>query len=615
MHGKGEAQGSNTSADMRRRRQIVRARPGPLRYSKSALPNHEDSELAGRAETQSQHPLPSAIRRRHVCRIRRHRSHCRGAHRQHAAGRRPAGLRQFLQLSGPFQETRRAQASRPGRRDIIRDGSDDTGGRQEGSSGKGCPEKTGPKGSVYAIVSLPDQHITVYDATGRIARSRVSTGQAGHRTPSGVFSVIGKSRWHRSNIYSGAPMPWMQRITWSGIAMHAGVVPGLSGFARLHPPPAGFAPQMFGLTKMGARVVIAPRDIEPVEFSHPCCRCRRCRRRRRCRPAVNRRRLPRARSSSPARATPPSTTAGGARGARDDRLGSGTQPDRLCRRPRRRALPPTSRSPTRPPRTRSPPPRLPAPKHVRPSTTCARPRRPLPLPKHKLPPSTRAWPRRWRSRLPRRRRRRARRPMQPTKPLRSRSSTRAQAALDEARAREAAKSPAAFAAVEAWKRAVAASEAAANLVGSEAAGARAGVGVHQQEGRPHLHPPGLEGSLGGAGHLPRSRPSARHPRLSPRSTRRRTARRCAGRRYPCRPRAQPGRGQAQPRAKGKPDAADRSGRQRRKRLPARSTASSCQKGARERIAELLWTGGSLIVSDHPRSGEMSEYSDFIVLTR
>ena len=57
---------------------------------------------------------------------------------------------------------------------------------------KAVPEKTGPKGTVYAIISLPDQHITVYDATGRIARSRVSTGQAGHRTPSGVFSVIGK---------------------------------------------------------------------------------------------------------------------------------------------------------------------------------------------------------------------------------------------------------------------------------------------------------------------------------------------------------------------------------------------------------------------------------------
>ena len=115
---------------------------------------------------------------------------------------------------------------------------------------------------------MSDQHVTVYDSTGRIARSRVSTGQAGHRTPTGVFSVIGKERWHHSNIYSGAPMPWMQRITWSGVAMHAGVVPGYPashGCIRL---PSGFAPQLFGMTKMGARVVVTPRDIEPVEFTH-----------------------------------------------------------------------------------------------------------------------------------------------------------------------------------------------------------------------------------------------------------------------------------------------------------------------------------------------------------
>ena len=96
----------------------------------------------------------------------------------------------------------------------------------------------------------------------------MSTGQAGHRTPTGVFSVIGKERWHHSNIYSGAPMPWMQRITWSGVAMHAGVVPGYPashGCIRL---PAGFAPQLYGMTKMGARVVVTPRDIEPVEFTH-----------------------------------------------------------------------------------------------------------------------------------------------------------------------------------------------------------------------------------------------------------------------------------------------------------------------------------------------------------
>ncbi len=130
-------------------------------------------------------------------------------------------------------------------------------------------EKSGPTQPVSIIVSLGDQHASIYDANGFVTRTRVSTGQAGHRTPSGVFSIIGKSRWHRSNIYSGAPMPYMQRITWSGVALHAGVVPGYPashGCIRL---PAGFAPQLFGMTRMGARVVVSPSDVQPVEFSHP----------------------------------------------------------------------------------------------------------------------------------------------------------------------------------------------------------------------------------------------------------------------------------------------------------------------------------------------------------
>ena len=86
----------------------------------------------------------------------------------------------------------------------------------------------------------------------------------GHPTPIGLFSVIGKERWHHSNIYCGAPMPFMQRITWSGVAMHSGVVPGYPashGCIRL---PAAFAPQLWGMTKMGARVVVARRETIPV---------------------------------------------------------------------------------------------------------------------------------------------------------------------------------------------------------------------------------------------------------------------------------------------------------------------------------------------------------------
>ena len=82
------------------------------------------------------------------------------------------------------------------------------------------------KGPLQIIISIADQQISVYDDGTLIARSSVSTGVQGHPTPIGVFSVIGKELWHRSNICSAAPMPYMQRITWSGIALHAGVLPG-----------------------------------------------------------------------------------------------------------------------------------------------------------------------------------------------------------------------------------------------------------------------------------------------------------------------------------------------------------------------------------------------------
>ncbi len=140
--------------------------------------------------------------------------------------------------------------------------------KKDDSKNKKAESKaSGPKGPVYLVVSVGDQHVSVYDSTGQIARSRVSTGMPGHRTPIGVFSVIGKERWHHSNIYSGAPMPFMQRITWSGVAMHAGVVPGYPashGCIRL---PASFAPQLWGMTKMGARVIVAQRDTVPFDIT------------------------------------------------------------------------------------------------------------------------------------------------------------------------------------------------------------------------------------------------------------------------------------------------------------------------------------------------------------
>src|SRR6266487_1077080 len=120
-----------------------------------------------------------------------------------------------------------------------------------------------------AIVSLRNQRITVYDAKGWILRAPVSSGTKGRETPAGIFSVIQKVEEHYSNLYDDAFMPHMQRITWSGIALHGGVLPGRPashGCIRL---PFDFAEQLFGATAMGMRVIVAPGDVTPVEFAHP----------------------------------------------------------------------------------------------------------------------------------------------------------------------------------------------------------------------------------------------------------------------------------------------------------------------------------------------------------
>lgn len=136
------------------------------------------------------------------------------------------------------------------------------------TNSKVAPEPL-PKGPLQIIISIADQRVSLFDNGALIARSSVSTGMEGHPTPLGVFSVISKERWHRSNIYSAAPMPYMQRITWSGIALHAGVVPG-------HPASHGcirlkndFAVRLWHLTKRGTRVIIAHGNVQPVEITNP----------------------------------------------------------------------------------------------------------------------------------------------------------------------------------------------------------------------------------------------------------------------------------------------------------------------------------------------------------
>jgi hypothetical protein len=100
-------------------------------------------------------------------------------------------------------------------------------------------------------------------------RAPVSTGIKGRETPAGVFSVVEKDKDHHSNLYDDASMPNMQRITWSGIAMHGGPLPGYAashGCVRL---PYDFAEKLFDKTQLGMRVIISPNDAEPVAFSDP----------------------------------------------------------------------------------------------------------------------------------------------------------------------------------------------------------------------------------------------------------------------------------------------------------------------------------------------------------
>jgi peptidoglycan hydrolase-like protein with peptidoglycan-binding domain len=119
------------------------------------------------------------------------------------------------------------------------------------------------------VVSLRDQRMDLYRGITLITTSRVSTGTPGYPTKTGVFSILEKQRYHHSNMYSAAPMPWMQRLTWSGTALHGGVVPGYPashGCIRL---PFSFAPKLFEITIGGENVVVARDRPAPTFIEHP----------------------------------------------------------------------------------------------------------------------------------------------------------------------------------------------------------------------------------------------------------------------------------------------------------------------------------------------------------
>lgn len=126
--------------------------------------------------------------------------------------------------------------------------------------------KLAPQGPMVMIVGLQRQQAYVYRNGVRIGVSTVSTGRRGNETPTGVFTILQKNADHRSNLYNNAPMPYMQRLTWDGIALHAGHLPGKPashGCVRL---PLAFAKALFGETSMGMTVIITGEAPNPTKL-------------------------------------------------------------------------------------------------------------------------------------------------------------------------------------------------------------------------------------------------------------------------------------------------------------------------------------------------------------
>jgi hypothetical protein len=139
--------------------------------------------------------------------------------------------------------------------------------RPERTTEAAAPRNAGEP--IMAIVSIKSQKVTFYDADGWILRAPVSSGTTGRETPAGVFSVVQKDKDHHSSLYDDAWMPNMLRITWNGIALHGGPLPGYAASHGCVRMPFDFAEKLFDKVPVGTRVIISPNDAEPVEISHP----------------------------------------------------------------------------------------------------------------------------------------------------------------------------------------------------------------------------------------------------------------------------------------------------------------------------------------------------------
>ena len=124
-------------------------------------------------------------------------------------------------------------------------------------------------GPVVVVVSLDEQRAYVYRNGIRVGAATVSTGRPGHDTPTGVFHVMQKDKDHRSKKYDNAPMPYAERLTWDGVALHAGGLPGYPSSHGCVHLPSEFARLLFGISEMGMTVVIAKRGTAPIDVVHP----------------------------------------------------------------------------------------------------------------------------------------------------------------------------------------------------------------------------------------------------------------------------------------------------------------------------------------------------------
>ena len=125
-----------------------------------------------------------------------------------------------------------------------------------------------PDGPIVIVVSIPDQLVHVYRNGVEIAVSTCSTGKPGHTTPTGIFTILQKDKDHHSSTYNNAPMPNTERLTWSGIALHAGGLPGYPSSHGCVHLPKEFSAKLFGITHLGVPVIIADAKSQPTDVVH-----------------------------------------------------------------------------------------------------------------------------------------------------------------------------------------------------------------------------------------------------------------------------------------------------------------------------------------------------------